>query len=187
MDILNSIDIQNHNLLVDLNNYNDEFKNNIEYNYIDINKNLNLISEAEKDILIKKYLTENAKNNIILTYELLNYNPIPKKYSIIEFKNIIQYLFDRYTYKVGGNYFDTNKWIERKNDWVGKNNINMFIFQNTIHDDYINDIKTKIYLLNMYNLFKKISINYDIQIKTKYNNRDNIHYIFFIFIDNNEL
>jgi hypothetical protein len=179
MNILNSINIKNHNIITEINNYNEKFNTNINNCSIDINKNLNLMSESEKNILIKKYLTENQKNNIILEYELLNYNPPKYTYTMKKFKSIVQYLFDRYTYKVGGYYFDTNKWIDRK-----INTSKYFIFQNTIHVDYIHDMDTKKYLSNMVNLFNRISNNFSVYVDPKFIYRDNIYYLFIIFIQN---
>lgn len=197
---LNLPSVNQHNLFTRLNNYTDtgintntqtDTSTSININTdINIFKNLNSLDEHERNIFVNKTLSDNQKNNIILKYELLNYCPNKKKYDLCNFKKLVKYIFDRYTYKAGGFNFDTSEWnehiIKNKNKNTRKINISKiaFIYKNTLHNDYINDLETREYLVNMFNIFNKLSSNFSIKLKIEFKNRDNMNYVFFIFVMN---
>lgn len=161
-------------LFNNLNNYNN-FSNKYNFNIYD---NLNTLNKNNKNIILHN-LENQELNNIILKQEIINYTCEKKILSLEIFKKIVIYLFDRYTYKIGGNYFNFKKWKERtKIQNIVKD---CFVFSNIIHKDYYTDSDTLFFLNNLLTLFNNITVNYKCVISSKYLERDNLYYVFFLF------
>jgi len=176
---MSKYNIKKHNLYIDLNNY--QNKNKIEC-LTNINQNINLLDEKEKDIIINKYLSNNEKNNIILKYELENFKIDKKDYNLEEFEKLINYLFKRYFKKIGGFYFDYPFWNKYNLDYEQINNQQYFIYFNFINNDYLNNPDTLYFLKSIYNLFINLSNNFKIKLIKYENERDYLTFFYFIFV-----
>lgn len=151
-------------------------QNNINIHY-NVFQNINSLDSKEKDIILHS-LTNQEKNNIILKHEIINLINNSEINYPENFKSIVRYFFNRYSYTIGGNLFNFKKWICRLED------DNYFIFSNIIHKDNYNDTNTVFFLENMQKLFKKILSKYSCNLSSKFLERDNMYIVFFIFVLN---
>lgn len=180
------MEIQNNQIII-LNIDNTIIENNIKINY-NLFENINNIDIKKKNNILCQIL-EQEKDNIILKYEIKylinsNLNNFEEKLKQINLKQLVEYLFNRYSYHIGGHFFNFKQWKCRK-----QNKENYFIFDNIIHNDYYNDSDTLFFLENIQNLFNKIIKdnlpNYILTISSKFLKRDNMYIVFFIFVDKN--
>lgn len=151
-----------------LDDYNNRFKNikNLET----YENNLNILSSDYKRKLLNSVISENQINKLLLLNELENLKVD------IKTEKDIDYVFNRYMYKAVGCLFKSRKWKlkEKADDYL--------IYQNLINSDNLYDSNTKESLILLFSFFSRNLCNYSIHIDKYFINRDNLFYIFFIFI-----
>lgn len=164
-----------------LNNYEDKFNNQYlqqQYQYM-FNKNLNMIPTEFKKQVLNSIISNNLINKLLLIYELNYLNLKVELKTVEESTKFLNYCFNRYTYKAGGQFFKSPKWeIKKKQE-------NTIVYYNIINDDYLHDSDTVEFLNLLFNFYNRCILNYSIHMEKYYLNRDNLHYIFFIFVKQN--
>ena len=176
---MSKYNIKKHNFYYNLNNYQNQ--NNI-YCLTNINQNINLLSNEEKNRILNKYLSNNEKNNIILKYELQHFKPSKQYYNLNDFDKLINYLFIRYYKKAAGFHFENTNWIKYNLNYEQINNRQYFIYYNFINNDFLNNQDTKFFLKYIFTLFNNLSSNFKIKICKYEQERDYLTFIYFIFV-----
>lgn len=160
-----------------LNDYNDKFKIQDTRLFM-FNENLNSIPIETKKQFLNSIISNNLVNKLLLINELKNLDIKVELKTIDEAIKFLKYCFNRYTYKAGGQFFKSQKWESKKKME------NCIIFYNLINDDYLHDSETTEFLNLLFNFYNRSILNYSVYTEKYYLERDNLHYIFFIFLKN---
>jgi len=129
-----------------------------------IHDNLKTMSSDEKIIILKKIISNELIDNILLTYALNNVEIETKDVmSLDEFMKAASDILIKYHPKAGGHYFDDDEWAlytcknDSNNDYILEDG--ECIFENTIPYVYYTNEETQNFIKNIIKILNKLAKN----------------------------
>lgn len=129
-----------------------------------IHNDLNNMTREEKILSLKKIITDDLLDNILLTYSFNNLGFNTRDHmDMNEFIKITKVLLAKYNSKAGGEYFDDDEWTiythtnTKPNDYILE--VGECIFENTISYPHYTKEQTIMFLRNLVKILNKLAEN----------------------------
>ena len=150
-----------------------------------VKENFKFNNDINKSELLIKYLSDNKIDQLLLEYEMENYEFDKKEYTLNEFKDYTIKLINRYHHKAGGFLIEDSKWTEHTNlsnkYSINKNEI---WFENSIDTIDSKDRNIIIFMNRLNRCLNNSCSNLTIKHIYRESKKDNITWIIIKIIDN---